>query len=34
MKTASRAPKRQVFLKRPNLLICREMRSGGSTRSI
>jgi hypothetical protein len=32
METASRAPKRQVFLKQPNLLICREMRSGGSTR--
>jgi len=32
--TASRVPKREVFLKRPNLLICREMRSGGTTRLI
>ena len=34
METASRVPKREVFLKRPNLLICREMRSGGTTRLI
>src|SRR5258708_22244367 len=34
MENASRVPKRKVFLKHPNLLICCEMRCGETTRLI
>jgi hypothetical protein len=34
MENALRVPKPQVFLKQPNVLICREMSSGGSRCSI